>query len=55
MILLNWESINNYIDVKDKIKDKEEKSKYKEEIDKIVKAYNKANHDHKKDKIPKIL
>ena len=52
---LNWESINNYIDVKDKIKDKEEKkAKYKEEIDKIVKAYNKANHDHKKDKIQKF-
>tara|TARA_Y100000389_G_scaffold203082_1_gene250371 strand:- start:1854 stop:3536 length:1683 start_codon:yes stop_codon:yes gene_type:complete len=52
---INWESINNYIDVKDKIKDKKKKNiKYKEEIDKIVSAYNKANHDHKKDKIQKF-
>ena len=52
---LNWESINNYIDVKDKIKDKNEKKKrYKEEIDKIVETFNKVNLDHKKEKLQKF-
>ena len=52
---LNWKSINNYIDVKDKLKNKNEKNKkYKEEIDKIVETFNKVNLDHKKEKLQKF-
>ena len=41
---LNWKSINNYIDVKNKIKNKTEKNnKYKDEIDRIVEVFNKVN------------
>tara|TARA_B100001094_G_C18190808_1_gene807066 strand:+ start:4192 stop:5295 length:1104 start_codon:yes stop_codon:yes gene_type:complete len=52
---LNWKSINNYIDVKDKLKNKNEKNKkYKEEIDKIVETFNKVNLEHKKEKLQKF-